>query len=303
MVTYTGLITTRTTNPDSLIETALKLAKNVDGYIEQRHGYSITLRVPSDKFSFVYDSLLTLGEIISFQKSSEDITDAFRDTEQRIRILQKTIERYIQLLPLVSKEREKIALLKKIEKQREQLELLEVQRKSLIRRAEYATILFSVEQRSTGYNNYSDQPPIKRFAWISALSPFEYRKFGKKLTFPIPEGMIRAKTKGVWTMQSPGGTRAWSGKLPNYPRATTGFWIDAIQFRLKESYLSIATDTIGDFHTLLFTPFPGSNYRYMLAVKVVKKKIHVLQYYFPDTLQEQRYRNAIETALKGEVIP
>ena len=103
-------------------------------------------------------------------------------------------------------------------------------------------------------------------------------------------------------MQSPGGTRVWSGKLHNKPKADTRFWIEAITFRLKESYQKINVDTIGEYQVLHCIPFPGSNYRYAVAVKVVKKKIHVIQCFFPDAAQEQRYLKAISVALGGKAV-
>ena len=69
----------------------------------------------------------------------------------------------MQLLPLIEKEKEKIALLKEIETLRERLELLKVRKKTLTRRADFATIHFIVRQRETGYVSYSNRTPGKGF--------------------------------------------------------------------------------------------------------------------------------------------
>lgn len=299
MVTYTGTITTRSTNPDSLLETALQLAISVDGYIERREQSMVTVRVPAHHFAMVYDSLIKLGEVVSFNKFTEDITDAFRDTDQRIAILQKTIDRYVQLLPLVEKETEKITLLKSIETLQEEMEFLKVLKKTLAKRAEYATIHFTVLARETGFRSYTYSAG-RGFTWIQELSPFNYQKFGGKLPFRVPDGMVLLKKKNPWAVQSPGGTRVWSGRIKNRPCGTETYWIDAIRFRLKDEYQSSELDTVGNYHCIWFTPYPGSGYRYAVGVRVVKKKIHVIQCYFPNEEQIARYRKAVEIALSGK---
>lgn len=299
MVTYTGTITTRSTNPDSLLETALQLAKSVDGYIERREQSMVTVRVPAHHFAMVYDSLVKLGEVVSFNKFTEDITDAFRDTDQRIAILQKTIDRYVQLLLLVEKETEKITLLKAVEALQEEMEFLKVLKKTLAKRAEYATIHFTVEARETGFRSYAYSAG-RGFTWIQELSPFNYKKFGGKLTFCVPEGMVLLKKKNPWAVQSPGGTRVWSGRIKNKPCGTETYWIDAILFRLKDEYQFSELDTVGNYHLIWFTPYPGSGYLYAVGVKVVKKNIYVIQCYFPNEEQIARYRKAVEIALSGK---
>jgi hypothetical protein len=305
IVTYTGSITTRSTKPDSLFEIALRITKDVKGYIEFRDETMVTLRVPAGRFSMVFDLLLKLGEIVDFEKSAEDITDAYFDTDSRITILEKTIKRYMKLLTLTESDTLKISLLKEIENLREELETLKIQKKTLTNRAQYATIHFAVEERATGYSSYTTASG-EGFGWIGSLDPFGYqeyreKKFGKKLKFRVPSGMVRLKEEAkVWIAGSPGGTRMWSYRVRNSPTGTSRFWVDAVRFRLKEQFAAIDTGTVAGYHFLRCKPHPGMNYIYSVGLNVVGKKIEVIQLYFPSEEQEKRYLEAVREVIKKE---
>jgi len=296
MVTYDGYITTRSINPDSLITVAVALADSMQGYVEVRSNLSVTLRVPVAAFNVVYDSLLKLGEVLNYQKTAEDITDAFRDTDMRIVVLEKTIERYVKLLRLVKEEKEKITLLKEIERLREELEVLRVRKSMLALRAEFAKVVFTVQQLKTGFT-YAAAGDLEGFEWIAHCDPLNANSFGKKLVLEVPTGMTALTKRPFWIAQSPAGCKVWTSQVRNMPKGTSTFWINAIACRMKEQYAQVDTSSIGGYRFVRCVPNPGVKYRYYVGVRVVDKDVQVVHCYFPDEVQEKRYLKSIQQVL------
>jgi hypothetical protein len=299
MVTYEGIIQTRSSKPDSLIEKAVNLAESVKGFVQYKHDDTVILRIPLESFQVVYDSLLKLGEIIDHQKIAEDITDAFRDANLRIEILEKTIKRYIALIAMTKAEAEKINLLKEVERLREELEVLQVQKRALLSRASYATLHFIVQERTPAVSNI-EMYAGEGFYWIRSLDPVYYPQFGKSLKLPVPKGMLYLKDKEGWMVESPGGTRMWAARIQNKPHGTSRFWIDAIYFRIREQYKTSDSSKIGDYQFIRFKPYPGSNFIYTIGLTTKEDEIHIVQIFFPDEDQESRYLKTIQSAITEE---
>jgi hypothetical protein len=297
MITYDGFISCRSVKPDSLLNKAISLTESLKGYVEVRNEGSVTLRVPVNRFSTVYDSLMKLGEIIDYQRTAEDITDAFRDTDLRVTVLEKTIERYVKLIKLVKEEKDKIALLKEIERLREELETLKVQKSVLALRAEYGKLVYSVQQITTGFAGIQRSDQIKGFEWLSYLDPFNTYRYGKMLKLTTPDGFVKMNERNFWIVQSPAGSKIWTTVVPNNPSGTSDFWINAVSYKLKEQFISVDTSSISDYKFIRCIPQPGVNYRYYAGLKVVGKEIHLIQCYFPDELQENRYFTNIKKVL------
>ena len=88
--------------------------------------------------------------------------------------------------------------------------------------------------------------------------------------------------------------------MRNRPTGTAQFWIDAIRFRLKEQFAEIDTSTVGGCHFIRFKPYPGVNYIYSIALTVKRKKINIIQLFFPGEEQEKRYLEPVQSAIKSE---
>lgn len=297
MITYDGSISSRSIKPDSLLNKAISLTESLKGYVEVRNEESVTLRIPVNRFSTVYDSLLKLGEIIDYQRTAEDITDAFRDTDLRVTVLEKTIERYVKLIKLVKEEKDKIALLKEIEQLRVELETLKVQKSVLSLRAEFGKLVYSVQQITTGFAGIQQNDQIKGFEWLSYLDPINTYRFGKMLKLATPDGFVKMKERKFWIAQSPAGSKVWTAVIPNNPSGTSDFWSSAVSFKLKGEFLSVDTSSVSEYRFIKCIPQPGVNYRYYVGLKVVGKEIHLVQCYFPDELQENRYLTNIKKVL------
>jgi hypothetical protein len=300
MITYDGFIACRSIKPDSLISRAVALAESLKGYVEERNGQSVTLRIPVPKFEIIYDSLLKLGEVTNYRRSAEDITDAFRDTDLRMTVLEKTIERYVKLISLVKEEKEKIALLKEIERLRVELESLQVRKSVLALRADFAMIVYTVQQVTTGFAGVQETGQVKGLEWISGLDPVTPYRLGRKLKLEIPDGMVRLEKRNYWITQSPAGSRVWTARIQNEPAGTSDFWINTLGFQLQDRFLTVDTSTVSGYRFLRCTPQPGVNYRYNVGIRVVKKEVYILQCFFPDEIQEKRYFDTIKKILASD---
>ena len=79
--------------------------------------------------------------------------------------------------------------------------------------------------------------------------------------------------------ESPSGTKIWTAKIKNRPAGTQRFWVQALLFRLGEQYST------------------GSSYIYTIGIRVTSGKIFVVQAYFPDQKEQQRYLEAVYKVL------
>lgn len=160
--------------------------------------------------------------------------------------------------------------------------------------------MYSVQQVTTGFAGIQKTGQMKGFGWISGLDPVTPYRLGRKLKLEIPDGMVRLKKRNYWITQSPAGSRVWTARIPNKPAGTSDFWINALAFQLQDRYLTVDTSTVSEYRFLRCIPQPGINYRYNVGVKVVRKKVYILQCFFPDEIQEKRYFDTIKKNLASD---
>ncbi len=300
MVAHTGEIEMRSTEPKAVLDTATHVILSAGGYVEEKHAHFAVFRVPTPHFDTVFARILLLGQVERHSRRADDITEAYTDNDLRIRTIQKTLTRLRELVNLAKKDKEKIQLLAEMKRLSEQLQYLEKSQTLLKTRAEYALIRVTV-------NPYPLAPvvldvPLSGFEWISTLGPFERVKRGKRLRFATPENMVvleRGGAKNPWTLASAGGTAVWASRLKNRPRGDTPYWKLAVAGRLKDLYQGTEELQAGDYTVLRFLAQGPIPYVYLVGLKTEKKCLHVVEAYFPNAEEENRYGKALQESLKA----
>ena len=107
---------------------------------------SITIRVPAEKFDEAMYSLSNLGSVVRQDSSGTDITDAYADTESRVRNLKIQETRILELIAKAEKLEEIVTLEARLSDLRYQIESLENSLKNYDRLLAYSRISLTIQE-------------------------------------------------------------------------------------------------------------------------------------------------------------
>ncbi len=300
MVHYSGWTRVRVAKVEEAADAVVALARAVDGEVERVGGRVVTIRVPVARFQEVFARLTAeLGDVLDKSISAEDVTEAFQSMDLRLGTARKTRDRLVELLARSENEQEKLALVREIQRVSEEIDRMEAQLRTLSRLASMSRITVELEPRAaqawTG-----QQEPTAELAWLRALSPFRpdiVSREGDKLVLDVPAGMVQLTPKARFIAESADGARIWSGRLPNEPVGDAAFWIGALQTRLAGDFASAEVRQLGGFTVLTLVDRADSPYTWVIAIRDVGRKLHVVEAYFPTPEQTARHQAAVEAVL------
>lgn len=148
------------TNDFETFITSIKETSTVDGgYVESydssiyttssnrdlKEG-KITIRIPSDRFSFVLDQIKSLGRVKNLQESEKSETDRYYDIEARKKIVLTEEQRVLAMIEKAKDLKELIALEARLSSIRESIELYQSQLNDIDRRASFSTITINIRE-------------------------------------------------------------------------------------------------------------------------------------------------------------
>jgi len=301
LVHYNGWCSIRATRVDTLLDDVADLAREVEGFVEKLGRDHVTIRVPVEDFDATWEKVLELGELVDHSLTAEDVTESFQAMDLRLKTARTTRDRLNALLAKANEEEEKIALLKQIQRLSEEIDRYESQLRVLGELASYSRITVQ-GIASSAFSGDDPGNDVAGFGWIRSLSPWrrDVTASAKLLKLDVPDGLVALDEKKRFIAESPDGTRIWSGRLLNEPKGNTEFWVAAIQDRIAKEFADAETAWVGSYQVLrLVDPAEPDGYRYLVGVKVNGKNLDMIQIYYPDKAQEERYKIAIEASLKG----
>ncbi|OGR10013.1 MAG: hypothetical protein A2341_05500 [Deltaproteobacteria bacterium RIFOXYB12_FULL_58_9] len=300
MVHYNGHLKLRVTNPTETLQQASEIADEAGGYVENLTGTTVTLRVPVAEFRAVYTKLATIGDVLSRSMSAQDVTDAFVAMDLRVKTLRASRDRLIVLLGKTTKTREKLELLSEIQRLTEEIDQLEMHLNTIVSLAQLSRLTIEAVPHQLEVEG-GDQEPIAAFRWIHALSPFArtVAQEGEKLELEVPVGMVELTDDKRWVAESADGAVIWASKRKNEPEGSSTYWLEAIKHRLGPEYAAAEISQIGDFQVLRLVDQSEKAYRYLIAVKVDKDDLYLVEVYYPNEEHEKRYGAAVTVAIEG----
>ncbi len=256
-----------------------KLAGDLGGRVESvstRSGSAsatIVLRVPAEKFDEALTLLERIGEITGKRISADDVAEAFRDTELRLRTQKMLLARFEELLKKATDPKERVGILREIERISADIAALEQRLAYLKDQADFSTItLYLTAAVRDAVKRYQPLP----FRWLRLLDPDvwpsgEFKGFVFKAG---PEGffMMRENYENhaeAWLFQSPqGSVRVRLQRVENYPKADAAFWTEAFTLEMgNRLYKQLADEKMGVF---TMRTYEVSGERRYLAGFVVK---------------------------------
>lgn len=299
MVHYSGHASLLVTKPEETADDVVALAEEAGGFVEVLRSDLVTVRVPVAVFDTTFAAILDIGEVQSRSVSASDVTESFHAVSLRLATARKTRDRLLELLERAEEEESKIALLAQIQRVTEQIDLAEAQARTLASLAAMSRIHVQLSPRRA-FEDVDVTEEIAGFEWIRGLSPFsgDVALWGGKLVLDVPQGMVRLDVKGAFVAESPDGSVLRSGKLRNEPAGDAQLWIDAVQLRLGPQFEEAEVSRIGGFQVLRMVGV-DDGYRYLVALRTVGRKLHLVEAYFPSAEHEERMSEAVLAVLES----
>lgn len=303
MVHYSGRATLKSTEPEKILDSAIALVKAGGGYLEQRSQGFVALRVPSQDFDTLFSRLLKLATVLDYSQTAEDITEAFNDTDLRLKIVISTLQRLEELVKKARTESQKLRLLKELQRYREEREILETQKQDIAQRLRFASIHLNVQSHAPWASQNAWDKEIRDFIWIHQLNPFEDARFRKResRSFPVPADMVQSQKKNPWRATSSHGSEFWGSEMDVDLRGDSRFWREAIRVRLKDGFKQADTLKAGDFQFARFQSFGPTPYFYWVGVRSRGDELDLAEFYFPTEAEQTHLLANLLATVAGEL--
>lgn len=300
MVHYDGYARIRVGKLEEASDTLVKLVTDAGGRVESLSRTRLVLRVPVAQFRDLFARMLATGDVLDQSISAQDVTEAFQAIELRLQSSKASRERLQVLLARSKDENEKIMLLREIQRLTETIDQLESQARLVADLASMSRVTVDLVPREAGISTGGVQE-TSAFAWLRRLSPFhdEVLSKGKRLALAVPDGMVALDLKKRFVAESADGSRVRAARLANDPEGTSAFWLDAMQQRLAPEFAQATTRAVGEWQVLRLVDRSDTPYVYVLAVRASDDDLDLVEVYYPNAQQEQRYQAAIEAMLGG----
>ncbi|MCB9763363.1 MAG: DUF4349 domain-containing protein [Alphaproteobacteria bacterium] len=300
-VFYNGFVRLRVTDAEDTVAQVVEMVEARGGYVERRSLRSVTVRVPVDTFLDTYEAVQALGDVLDESLTAQDVTDAFTETELRLRVAEDTRARLQELLAQATEEQEKIALLREIQRLTEQIDQIEAELRTLSQLAAYSRL--TVEAQPRQLTAGSDRPPPPgALAFLRRLSPFkrDVAANNKHLPLEVPEGFVALDLKRRFVAESADGAAVWAHKRENQPQGDAAFWVAAMSDAHASDFASAEIATFGAWQVLrLVEAGADEPYEYWVGFRVDGKWLHVVEVYLPSPAHAARYGDALRSILSA----
>lgn len=165
LIIYTARITVAVYQVDQGVASVERIARDMGGYLSLKRDREITVRVPRDRFQPALAAIDKIGDILHRDIQAEDVTDAYVDTEIRIKNAKAMQVRLRQLLERAAV-KEALDIEKELARVTQELELLEGRLKLLKDKIAFSTITVTFEPRGSTIQAARVRLP---FPWLAGL--------------------------------------------------------------------------------------------------------------------------------------
>ena len=148
VIIYNARFNIETDNLEKTSKEISAIAPVYSGYIVSAGNYRVVFRIPSDKFESAIKDLEKIKGITSKNIYSEDVTDAYRDTELRLDSKIKARDRYLDLLKRAENVTAALSVERELERLNGEIEAMKGKLKQLSHLARYSTITVSIEEET-----------------------------------------------------------------------------------------------------------------------------------------------------------
>lgn len=147
LMVYQAYLTLRVKDAVSVSDSVAILLPVYDAYLASSNGQNYTIRVPSDNYQDLLTALSEQGKVEHESQSAQDVTDNYRDIEVQLETLERTRERYLQLLNKAEQVSEILEIEKELGRVNLELDRLKAQIQRFDNQITYATITLNLEEK------------------------------------------------------------------------------------------------------------------------------------------------------------
>ena len=168
LVIYTANYAILVASSDVAISDFKASVKTLGGYLSQRSGTSVVVRVPAEHFQTLIDSLNEFGDITQQNVRSNDVTEAYRDQALRLENAKKARARLLVLLEKAEKTEDLLKIEREITRLSETIEVLEGKLRHLRDQVAFSTVSVNFYQNVPAPRNVNRRRS-SRFEWINKV--------------------------------------------------------------------------------------------------------------------------------------
>jgi hypothetical protein len=174
LVIYTAGLDVAVYELEAAIELAERVPERFGGWIESRHDYQITLRVPAERLFEVIERLSELGLVLGKSLRADDVTAEYTDLASRILVLEQLVEQLELLLAQAKTVEEALKIRIELDRVRLELESARTRMRALSEMIDFSTLTLRLSQRGDRDVLPSSNDP---FPWVDDLGveTTEYR--------------------------------------------------------------------------------------------------------------------------------
>lgn len=165
MLVYTAHVTMAVYQVEPALDVIEDVARTMGGYLSSRNDTQIRIRIPRARFDEALHKIESSGDVLHRDLSAEDVTDAFVDTEARLKNARAVRDRLQALLEKAAV-KEAIEIQRELERVTAEIEVFEGKLKLLKDRVAFSTIEVTFQAR--GDAALHDTPRLP-FHWLGDL--------------------------------------------------------------------------------------------------------------------------------------
>ena len=295
---YSGFCQLRVESIEKTKNRIFSIAEQSEGYVESSHSDKIIIRVPSERFSEVFSTILDLGEVIDKTIETYDVTEEFQDLTARLEIAEKTRERLYRLLEETDDVEERFRILKEIKRLTDEIESIKQNLEIINKQISFSRITVGLIAR------LAQQPAGKEkipFNWIRDLDPLyvSLHQLRGGIEFELGDEFAVFEKDVAFRAESAEGTRVRVGTTRNKPLGDSSFWHKALTYHLSKYYKETEDFEFGEVKGAIFTSKDAEPFYYLAGVATEKDTIYVIEVFFPDRASLDKRLNGIKESLRG----
>jgi hypothetical protein len=295
---YSGFARIRVDSVEKRKNELFDIAETSGGYVESVHENTVVIRVPAEQFEEIFQMILGFGEVLEKREETYDVTEYFHDLETRIIILKRTRTRLYALLEKTSDVEERVKILREISRLTEQIEIIEGNLRLIEEQIAFSRITLELVSRLPHEEQQRERIP---FSWIAELDPLyvSIPDLKGSVELDLGENFAVFTKDDAFRAESPGGIRVRVGTTQNSPEGNNDFWQGALSYHLAPYYRSAEKVEAGKISAVFFTSKDAKPFFYLVGVHVEKKRIYVVEAFFPDEEAMKDNREIVLDALEG----
>jgi hypothetical protein len=295
---YSGFCQLRVESVEKVKNRIFSIAEQSGGYVESSYSDTIIIRVPAERFSEVFSTILGLGEVIDKTIETYDVTEKFRDLTIRLEIAEKTRERLYMLLEETDDVEERFRILKEIKRLTDEIESIKQNLEMIKEQISFSRITVGLLARLAKQPVGKEKIP---FDWIKDLDPLyvSLRHLTGKIEFELGDEFAVFERDVAFRAESAEGTRVRVGTTRNEPSGDSSFWQKALSYYLSKYYKETVDFEFGEVKGAIFTSKDVEPFYYLVGVVTEKNTIYVIEVFFPGRPSLDKRLNGIKESLRG----